>query len=70
MRIVQYWVEPDDRDGWIVKCEDPVEVYRFPDKASAAIFAEALARRYRPSTVTVRLKDGGVEKEWIYPLLP
>jgi hypothetical protein len=69
MNIVRFWVEPDDRDGWIVKREDPEEVYRFQDKASAAIFAEALAKRYRPSTVTVRLKDGGVEKEWIYPAL-
>lgn len=68
MRIVQIWVEPDDRDGWIVKREDPMEVYRFQDKASAVIFAEALAQRYRPSTVTVRLKDGVIEKEWIYPL--
>jgi hypothetical protein len=68
MRIVRFSVEPDDLDGWIVKREDPMEVYRFQDKASAAIFAEALAQRYRPSTVTVRLKDGGIEKESTYPL--
>jgi hypothetical protein len=67
MKIVRFWVEPDDRDGWIVRREDPAEVYRFQDKASAAIFAEALAQRNRPSTVTVQLKDGAVEKEWIYP---
>ncbi len=69
MRIVRFWVEPDDRDGWIVKREDPVEIYRYQNKASAEIFAQALAQRYRPSTVAVRLKDGGIEKEWVYPAL-
>jgi hypothetical protein len=69
MKIERFWVEPDDRDGWIVRREDPMEVYRFEDKASAAVFAETLARRYRPSTVAVRSKDGVVEKEWIYPKL-
>lgn len=67
MRIERFFVEPDDLDGWVVKREDPAEVYRFEDKASAAVFAEAIARRYRPSMVTVRLKDGGIEKEWVYP---
>lgn len=69
MDIAQFNVEPDDRNGWIVKRKDPMEVYRFEDKASAVIFAEALARRYRPSMVTVLLKDGGIEKDWIYPPL-
>ena len=69
MKIERFWVEPDDRDGWIVRREDPAEIYRFEDKPSAAVFAETLARRYRPSTVAVRLKDGVVEKEWIYPKL-
>jgi hypothetical protein len=67
MNIVRYWVEPDDDDSWIVKGDDPVDVYRFQDKASAVLFAEALAQRYRPSTISIRLKDGGIEKEWIYP---
>jgi hypothetical protein len=67
MGTARFWVESDDRDGWIVKLEDPMSIYRFQDKASAEIFAQALAQRYRPSTVSVRLKDGEIEKEWTYP---
>lgn len=67
MKIVHFLVEPNELDGWVVRRDDPTEVYRFEDKASAAIFAEAFAQRYRPSMVTVRLKDGAIEKEWIYP---
>ena len=66
MKIVHFLVEPNELGGWVVRRDDPMEVYRFEDKASAAVFAEALAQRYRPSMVTVRLKDGGIEKEWVY----
>ncbi len=27
MGINRFWVEPDLRDGWIVKHEDPIEIH-------------------------------------------
>jgi len=51
--INRFWVEPDPHEGWIVKREDPPEIYRYSDKGSAEKFAQALAQRYRPSMVSV-----------------
>ena len=68
MSINRFWVEPHPHDGWIVKREDPIEIYRYADRGAAEIFARALAQRYRPSIVTVRQKSGRIENEWTYPV--
>ena len=57
------WIEPDSRDGWIVKREDPPGIYRFSDKGAAEKFAQVLAQRYRPSVVIVRIRKEQIEEE-------
>jgi len=65
MSITSIWVEPDRHDGWIVKRDDPEEIYHYEDRGSAELFARALAHRCRPCAVAARLRDGRVAKAWI-----